>query len=229
MKPYVSCLCVTHKKPIMLNRAINCYYNQTYKNKQLVIIYEESDNPTVEYINKNTFGPDIKLVKINNRGSKLSLGELRNISVNEAEGDYVCQWDDDDWYSCDRLEIQMKYILDKGKSASILIQWIIFDSINKKSYLSFYYPWEGSILCKRAIIQKTPYPPLARGEDTCVIKSLIERDLVVFISDNPELYIYNYHGQNTWDCLHFNSLIESSVELLDDLNEEIQECISIST
>ncbi|MCC8197454.1 MAG: glycosyltransferase family 2 protein [Tannerellaceae bacterium] len=77
---------------------------------------------------------------------KLTLGELRNLCVQNADGKYICQWDDDDWYSEDRLQIQMEYIIKSNKAAWVLLCWIIFDSINKKSYLSSVRAWEGSIL-----------------------------------------------------------------------------------
>ncbi len=99
-QPLISCLCVTHHKSQLLKRAIACFNSQTYDSKQLVIVYEETDLLTCAYIQSHTFASNIKLVAIPGGQSKLMLGELRNRSIKEAEGEYVCQWDDDDWYSC---------------------------------------------------------------------------------------------------------------------------------
>jgi len=119
--PLISCLCVTHKKPDLLIRAVHCFYTQSYSNKQLVIVYEEKD-------------------------SKITLGELRNISIKKVDGTFVYQWDDDDWYSPERLSKQMQYLQLYEKPASILSKWIVFNSCSPKAFMSNHRPWEGSIL-----------------------------------------------------------------------------------
>jgi glycosyltransferase involved in cell wall biosynthesis len=63
----------------------------------------EADLPTRNYIESLTSNPYIKVVAISDTQSKLTLGELRNISVREADGEYVCVWDDDNWYGSNRL------------------------------------------------------------------------------------------------------------------------------
>ena len=47
-----------------------------------------------------------------------------------------------------------------------------------------------------------PYADRARGEDTPVIRALLDEGRVVAI-DQPGLYVYVYHGANTWDRGHF--------------------------
>ena len=39
---------------------------------------------------------------------KTTLGELRNAAVSAAEGSILIQWDDDDWYSSERIEMQYR-------------------------------------------------------------------------------------------------------------------------
>jgi len=53
--PLISCVCVTHNRPNMLERVIKCFEYQTYNNKQLVIVYEELDKLTKAYIDSHTF------------------------------------------------------------------------------------------------------------------------------------------------------------------------------
>lgn len=136
--PLISCVCVTHNRPNMLERVIKCFEYQTYNNKQLVIVYEELDKLTKAYIDSHTFSNNIKIIMISLSIPKLTLGELRNISIQKSDGEYICQWDDDDWYSCERLEIQLKYLLKMKKSASILLRWIIYDDFLKKILFIIY-------------------------------------------------------------------------------------------
>ena len=218
--PLISCLCVTHEKPDILKRVIRCFNDQSYPNKQLVIVYEEADKPTHLFIERQTFGRDAKVVKID-AATKLTLGELRNISVKEADGSYVCQWDDDDWYDADRLTEQMKHIQLHGKSGCILSRWIVFDATTQKAYLPKRYTWEGSIMCKREVMLQNPYSPLIKGEDTSVIQFLFKRGALSIIDDMPHLYVYIYHGGNTWDYDHFLKILDTSQELSSALSEEI--------
>ena len=50
--PLISCLCITHKKPEMLKRAIDCFESQTYRNKQMVIVFEDHDLLTAEFLKR---------------------------------------------------------------------------------------------------------------------------------------------------------------------------------
>lgn len=197
----------------MLRRVIECFYDQIYENKQLVIVYEDFDQPTVNFIKGYHFSPEVKLVEIASTSRKLSLGELRNISIQKADGEYVCQWDDDDWYDPERLSSQMQCIMDSGKAGCILSRWIVFDSRTKKAYLSNFRLWEGSILCKKEVILQKPYPDMAKGEDTSVIDYLYMINELYIANDMPYLYLYVYHGNNTWDEDHFKMMFEYGMEM----------------
>ena len=224
-QPLISCLCVTHKKPKMLERVINCFYDQSYENKQLVIVYEEIDALTSEFIINQKFDERVKVICIDASLEKKPLGELRNISVREADGEYVCQWDDDDWYDPDRLTIQMQFIHESMKPACLLSRWIIFDSQSKKAYISSRRLWEGSILCRKDLMMEVPYPAIHRGEDTFVIDNLYKGDKLHIIDDMPELYVYISHGSNTWDQAHFDMFFQFSTELPAEYSSDIQEIL----
>ena len=219
--PLVSCLCVTHQKPQMLQRVIDCFRNQSYANRQLVIVYEESDELTCGFLHGHTWEESIKLVKVPDKPVKFSLGKLRNLSLEQADGDYVCQWDDDDWYDPDRLSIQMKAIFKADRPASILSRWVVFDAITIKAYLSCRRLWEGSVMCRKDIIQNRSYPEIAKGEDTEMIDYLSKNDWLAVIDDRPELYIYTYHGANTWESAHFNDIFSASHELSPESSAQV--------
>lgn len=197
----------------MLERVINCFRNQSYPRKQLIIVYEKSDRLTVEFLNSRIWEEDIKLVPVPDKPLKFSLGKLRNLSIENADGEYVCQWDDDDWYDPDRLSAQMEAILKTDRPGCLLSRWIVFDATTSKAYLSNQRLWEGSILCRKEILLSNPYPEISKGEDTEVIEYLLRNNLLTVIHDMPELYIYTYHGTNTWEQGHFTDIFAASTEL----------------
>ncbi|AQT60521.1 glycosyltransferase family A protein [Cellvibrio sp. PSBB023] len=202
MKPLVSCLCVTKNRPDKLARAIQCLRFQTYSNIELVVVYESNDLATANII---SIHKDIRLNAIVVDAERnLTLGELRNISIESAAGDFFCQWDDDDWYHPERVELQLREILETGKMACLLSRWHMFDSITGQFYLSHYRMWEGSILCNLNKFRNKMivYPSISKSEDTSVIEILHSMDEVCLL-DLPYLYIYTFHGSNTWDVEHF--------------------------
>jgi glycosyltransferase involved in cell wall biosynthesis len=82
--PLVSCLCVTHNRVPYLKRAIDCFSNQTYKNKELVVVYGAEDSDTVDYLKSRT-DIDIKRVELP-ATTPLTLGERRNLSIQASNG-----------------------------------------------------------------------------------------------------------------------------------------------
>ncbi|MCX2431616.1 glycosyltransferase [Pedobacter sp. GR22-10] len=210
--PLISCLCVTHRKPHFLLRAINCFEQQDYPNKELIIVYEADDQATSGFLQglRPTF--HIHLVCIS-KHKKLTLGELRNISIANANGAFLCQWDDDDWYSPIRLSVQYDVIVRSGKKGSILTKWLLFNYDNNFAYISNNRPWEGSLLCEKQSMKQIGYISANKGEDTPMIDGLIAMKILNFIPDRPELYVYTYNGYNTWDEKHFSSIFACSQKL----------------
>jgi glycosyltransferase involved in cell wall biosynthesis len=199
---------------------MGCFYNQTYDFKELVVIYEDSDELTDEFLRGMGHGSEMKIVKVSG-ALKSTLGELRNISVEKAAGAFVCQWDDDDWYHPERLEYQYRALSDNNSAASILTRWVMVDTLRNKAYLSDSYLWEGSLLCERSLLLKKRYPKKRRGEDSSVIAYLYKRNSIYLISRKPTLYIYIYHGKNTWNYKHWEELFNQARELSQEKTEEV--------
>lgn len=209
----ISCICVTRRKPTLLKRAIECYLAQTYPEKELVILYEDDDEATNEFLGQG-FPPEsgIRLFRVPSY-PKIALGQLRNLAIGIARGEFVCQWDDDDWYHARRLEEQYGQLFDEGCHGSILTQWLVFDSITGKAYVSHMRLWEGSILCKASVLQLKAYEDKPQGEDTATIEYLARLNCLHLMKRYPGLYIYVYHGYNTWSYDHWTAIFKCSTEL----------------
>jgi len=212
--PCISCVCVTRKKPALLQRAINCFAAQTYGHKELVIVFEDDDNLTAGFIEKNRlqWQKNIRVVCVKTT-PKISLGRLRNLGIKAAEGQYICQWDDDDWYHKDRLLTQYNALVAANRDGAIMTRWLVFDTVTRKAYISNQRVWEGSILCEKNTLQSQSYADVAIGEDTPTIEWLVSKNCLRFIENTPGLYIYVYHGGNTWHYAHWQHIFECSTEL----------------
>lgn len=214
----VSCLCITRSRPALFLRAVDCFRNQTYKNRELIVIYEDDDQLTHEAV-QTVVDENIFFRRVTS-SPKNSLGNLRNIAIDTCNGEYFCQWDDDDWYHNSRIEMQVRAALTNHKTGSILLHWIMYDCNTQQAYMSARHSWEGSLLCEKKVSQIYSYPDLNRREDTPFIQSLIQNNLLYPVI-SPTLYIYTHHGRNSWSEKHFNSLCSRGSKLLPGATEVV--------
>lgn len=205
----VSCLCVTRNRVGMLRRAVSCFLNQSYPDRELVVVYEADDAATRDYLAASTH-PAIRSVEVG-VSPKLSLGDLRNISIQASRGRFVAQWDDDDWYGPSRLADQIDAIRQSGRLGCVLSRWLMYDVLTATAYISGTRAWEGSIVAERSAIP--PYPSLPKGEDSVAISQMIADDKLVAL-DRPQLYIYTVHGENTWERAHWERNLRNYAQLL---------------
>jgi glycosyltransferase involved in cell wall biosynthesis len=204
-QPLISCLCVTRARVPLLRRAVRCFREQTHPNRELLILFDADDSATRDYV--ATLADDrVRAVEVP-VSPRQKLGALRNLAVAQARGQYVCQWDDDDWYHPERLAVQLSALRASGRPACVLSRWTCLDAEARRAYISPHRIWEGSLLVERD--QMVAYPDLARGEDTVALETLSKRQHLHML-DRPELYVYTFHGSNTWDRSHWAYLLGKS-------------------
>ncbi len=223
--PLISCLCITKNKTDFLKKAIGCFKNQTYERKELIIVLED-DNPQKEKILKERANDSsIKVIEVK-KSSKKSLGQLRNLAIRAANGEYICQWDDDDWYHIGRLEYQYTLLKKANYPGCILTRWMLYDLTLQKAYISGVHLWEGSIMCKKSILFKKKYEHKNQGEDTKLIFNLYNKKLLFPINNLHQLYIYVFHGKNTWQRPHWKYLFDSGQLLPDNVSHRIKKMLN---
>jgi glycosyltransferase involved in cell wall biosynthesis len=197
--PLISALMVTRGRPRQAQLAIQTFQAQTYQNRELVVVDDDSDPTLARWISTQA-DPHIRLVRLSD--AQQTLGELRNLALEQAHGLYVCQWDDDDLHDPLRLEVQLQTLRVRGAQASLLARWMIWWPQHQRLALSCYRNWEGSLLCRRSLMPA--YPCLRRGEDSQLLEQLSNSVRVARI-DMPRLYLYVVHGTNTFEQEHFET------------------------
>lgn len=204
--PLISCLCPTKNKPSIVKDAIECFNNQTYPNKELILVTNDK-NPHLPYL-KTLECENIKLVYA---PVETVLGELRNISVDNASGMYVMIWDDDDIHHEERLSVQYNALIrSKGKQACFL-QKVLFHDINNgdKGILKTWWGNEASMLALRSAMPRYDNT-LAIAEDTPVKVFFLTAGKGIMINE-PQLYIYRFHGNNTCEQQHLRNTIDTII------------------
>ncbi|MCX6163630.1 MAG: glycosyltransferase [Ignavibacteriae bacterium] len=86
--------------------SIQSVLSQTYENFELIIIDDGSTDKTIELI-ESIKDQRIRLFKKENSG----LIDQLNFGLNEAKGEFIARMDADDLVSPDKLEMQIKYLM----------------------------------------------------------------------------------------------------------------------
>jgi glycosyltransferase involved in cell wall biosynthesis len=217
-RPLVTAVMITgmHRARYSLARiAIRCFCEQTYPEKELLII----NHGTVRLTNSERH---VREILVQKRGHE-TVGDLRNIGLAEARGDFVITWDDDDWYSACRIEAQMS--VQAGNAAVALKTQIRLNLLNSCAlYQSCDGGFSGTLLHPRDVPFR--YPSQVRGSDT-VFLNFFKGNLTI-LNNEPLLYIRIFHGLNLWDGRHImhrfaNPEIQGQFELKEEHTAAIRQ------
>lgn len=200
-QPKVSCLMVTANRKHLMRRSILCFNKQRYANKELVIVDDGEQN--LEEVLTLLPASELKYIKLK-KDPQNTLGKLRNRSLDEAGGDFIIQWDDDDWYHPDRISIQAE-TLNEGYDACCLSGALMH--LDEEPYMQHPYVGylpdgiPGSIMHRADADIR--YPHTRRAEDTVFLKQWMEKRYIQLPDSYSYLFIRCYHGSNTWEKEHF--------------------------
>jgi glycosyltransferase involved in cell wall biosynthesis len=209
--PLVSCLCLTRGRVPLLKRAVSCFLGQTYQPRELVVVVQADDGESRDYL-AALEAPSVRFVEVP-ASPRLSTGSLRNTSLQAARGHYVAIWDDDDWHGPTRLAEQIDAILRNRGEACVLWRLILYDTVTRSAFRSAARTWEGTLVAERSAMPA--YPDQQRGSDTPVITRLGNGGKLVVL-ERPELYVYVYHGANTWNRSHWEQNLLPYAQALPD-------------
>jgi glycosyltransferase involved in cell wall biosynthesis len=107
MKPVISIVLAVYNGEKFLKESIDSVLNQSYANFELIIINDGSFDSTQNIIDSYS---DERIIcfKLNHRG----LSQALNFGIEKSRGDYIARIDDDDIWFKDKLNVQMKYLVD---------------------------------------------------------------------------------------------------------------------
>jgi hypothetical protein len=200
--PLVSCIMVTRGWVNPARWSIECFLNQTYGNRELVVLTTNEDGDLADYI-QSLNDPRIRFVGVFPRG--ISLGAQRNLAVGEARGEFICTWDDDDLFGADRITAGITAITTSGSAAAFLERICIWWPARQQVVISARHHWENTMIARRSALP--PYPELDRSEDSEAVAQLVLANPISII-DDPNLFVYVVWGNNTWGPEHFQKFFQ---------------------
>jgi hypothetical protein len=178
--------------------AIRCFQRQTHPNRELLIINHGCESLAC--------GDErVRELRVRKRKTD-TVGDLRNIGLKHASGDFILNWDDDDWHHPMRITTQMKA---QEEDAAVFLANRVHYSFQNRCACCVRTPdgAPATILHPRAV--KHPYPRMVRGSDSVFAQQFEKRAV---IDNDPALQVRFHHGLNLWDAGHImGSLADPSL------------------
>ena len=106
--PLVSVIVTTYNRRDLLTKTIDSILKQTYKNFELIVVDNFSDYDFLSYL--RSFN-DERIRSFQNVNDGI-IAVNRNFGIKKAKGDYIAFCDDDDKWMPEKLEKQMKFIIE---------------------------------------------------------------------------------------------------------------------
>jgi len=186
----VSIIIPYFKKKKYIADTINSILNQTYKNFEIIIVYDDPEKKDLEYI-KKLISTDNRVKLIVNE-KNLGAGISRNIGIDISAGTFIAFIDADDMWERTKLEEQIKFM----ESQNINFCHTTYKIINEKNqFLSsrkarnFFNINDlakscdiglSTVLLKKEILGSNKFPNLKTKEDFVLWLKLISNSIKIY-------------------------------------------------
>jgi len=225
----ISIIVPTRNRLELLPKIIDCYKNQTWKNKELLIL----DDSTDEICNIKHLENTAENISIYHSKEKLSIGRKRNQLIEHAKGELIAHFDDDDYYAPNYIETLAKALLASEATLVKLVGWFcyheasntlgywdttrqdipntIFAGIEelktseykftKNQNQSFLNGYGFSYMYRKSSWEKNRFKNINHGEDSDFFeRNCADINQAVLLQDKTGICLHIIHKANTSRC-----------------------------
>lgn len=195
----ISCIVPTYNRHELLCNCIQYYLDQTYDNKELIIV--DDSTKRISDLNKryitNLKRDDILYVNC----PRTTIGNKRNQAIKISTGTIICFWDDDDIHKPLRLQRQLSQMLKTRCDISFLknVPCLINDEIvhiPRKLHDNWW--WKGYIcptmMFRRRLWGLCKFRNTNISEDSGFVKGLTNNIKIDVWNTTQILFVYNVHS-----------------------------------
>ena len=180
----VSVIMPYYRKKEYVENAIISVKNQSYKNLELIIIYDDDNINDFEFLKNIT--QKYSNIKILKNDHNIGAGLSRNKGIKNANGNLIAFIDADDFWYSEKIEKQIAYLDEKN------LDFVFCDYLKKRGakkkeiicskeilkYENLLYSCDiglSTVLIKKNIILNNLFPPLKTKEDFVVWLSISKK------------------------------------------------------
>ena len=125
INPLVSVIIPTYRRCNMLSRAIDSVLLQTYKNIEIIVV--DDNDPQTEWRMNTSLLMKKYLVDSRIRyvchPHNMNGSVARNTGIHKAKGEIITFLDDDDYYYREKIELQVKFLIEHKEYKAVYCGW----------------------------------------------------------------------------------------------------------
>ena len=186
-KPLISIIITYYKKKNFLKKTLNSILNQTYKNYEIVFVYDDDDQKDIEYV--KFYLSKFKKNKLIINKTNLGVAKSRNIAIKKSNGKYLAFIDSDDIWKKNKLSFQIDFMEKNNYHFSFTSYDVINENdmiIDKRkvsidaNYKNLYFSnfiGLSTVIIKKEINTKIYFPHLTTQEDFALWLKLAKKGL----------------------------------------------------
>ena len=196
----VSVIIPYYKKRNFISETIESVLKQTYRNLEIIIIYDDDSDVDFTFIKE--FQKKDKRITIIKNTNKLGAGVSRNIGISQSRGKYIAFLDADDTWHINKLYKQINYMIKHNYSATHTSYSIINenkDVIGKRKARDFLKIEDllkscdigtSTVVLKKSLLNKDiAFPSLVTKEDFVLWLRLLKKNIQIYaLNENLVLW-----------------------------------------
>ena len=192
--PLVSCIMPTADRRAYLAQAMQYFRRQDYPNLELLVV-DDGRDAVADCV------PSDSRVRYLRLPHKLNVGAKRNFACEQARGEIIVHWDDDDWYPSRRVSAQVRALAEGGYDVCGTSQLFYFDPARDRAWrYRFSQPgrrWvAGNTLAyKKSFWSRRRFAGVQVGEDARFVFAAPAGSVCDL--DDPALCVGMIHASNT--------------------------------
>ena len=132
LKPLISIIITYYRKKEFIKKTLNSIHKQSYKNYELIFVYDDENKSELKFIKNLISVFDKKKLIVNNKN--LGVANSRNHAFKFCNGKYISFIDSDDIWSVNKLKKQLSFMVLKKLEFSFTSYNVIDEYNNIISY-----------------------------------------------------------------------------------------------
>ncbi|WP_026564361.1 glycosyltransferase [Bacillus sp. UNC41MFS5] len=221
-----------------INNVFKNYKQQSWKNKELIIILNKDSMNMDRWITKARKYRNVQIYQLHENAT---LGDCLNFGIMKSNYDIIAKFDDDDYYGPDYIKSSMAAF--KNKDISIIGKNSLYIYFKNKKALIHVPGNENSItetvagatlMFRKDVCQLVPFEKVNRAEDFFFIEQCKEKGFKVYSTDRFHFaVIRNDAEKHTWkisdkELMEWGEIISFTDDfetLVSKNNEDLQNSI----
>jgi glycosyltransferase involved in cell wall biosynthesis len=184
-----SCVMLTYNRRHLVPVALACYLAQDWKEKELIVV-DDGDDPVEDLVASVPGARYFRTERFKTVGDKL------NFACEQARGEVIVTWDDDDWYAPERITDQLNLLVRCGKALAGYHTILFYDGQRASQYRgSRNYAVGTSQVYRKQFWARHRFPAVDIGYDNFLCKKANDFDQVV-CSNGGRMVVARIHPQN---------------------------------